>query len=151
VDAFQRIEATRRWQEQNIVPSWVSFRSCVESLIPSYNETKEGIEAPAVIVTSDDHNIVISSDRGLAKDRFHCVTISIRISLNEGEYVIAATAENWLTRHGQRISRQNQKVYRFTLKADPEDPTNVWISSDFGACSSMKAAESLLLKTLHAQ
>jgi hypothetical protein len=149
VDAFQKIEATRRWLTQNIVPSWVVFRSCVESLIISYNETEEGKAAPAVIVPSgDDHTIVISSDRGIAKDMFHYMTVAIQVTLNEGDYVIVATRENWLTRYGQRISRQNQKVYKFTLKEDSEDGTPRWTSSDFGSCSSMEAAESLLLKSL---
>jgi hypothetical protein len=148
MDAFQRSEAKRALLTKSIAPCWVEFRSAVESLVRSYNETQDGRFQPATISLSSDHAILISSARGMAEDEFHNVTLIIKISLDEGEYVISATRETWLTRQGLNLSKQDEDSYSFKLDGDPEEGKVGLTSTAFGNCTPSKAAEALLVKTL---
>jgi hypothetical protein len=150
MDAFQAREAKRTLLAKNIVISWAIFRSALESLLHSYNETQQGTLHPAKLdPVSDDTTIVISSGRGMAKDEFNTVVIVITIRLDKGEYLISARKETWLSRQQVRISKANKDdLYEFTLDGDPENG-ELWLAStEFGRCTPSKAAESLLVKTL---
>jgi hypothetical protein len=149
MDAFQESEAKRALIARNLVPCWVEFRSAVESLIPSYNETRGGKVHPASVAPVGELAIVVSSDRGPADDEYHTVTIVITISLKEGEYVIAATEETWHTRQGLKLSKQDEYSYEFKLDGDLEEG-KVWlVSTEFGKhITPFEAAEALLMKIL---
>ena len=146
MDAFQKSEAKRPLLARGIVASWVEFRSGIESLIRSYNETQQGESYPAVIA-SGERGIVISTERS-GGDQVHSVTIAVTISLDEGQHLIAALKETWwLNRQGGLAKRQEDR-YTFKLDGDPEEG-KVWLaSSDFGNCTPPQAAEALLVKTL---
>lgn len=149
MNAFERAESKAQLLRRECLPIWAALRSAVEDLIRSYNRTQKGGFYPAALQPIEgDRALVISCEKGLANDRFNQVTVTIKISLHEGEYEIVVVTERWLSRQSHSLMQESTSTETFTFDGDVTTQ-KVWlVSSEDRQLSAFQCAESFLVNAL---
>lgn len=147
MNVFERMELRRALLRSQIVPTWKTFQSAIKELVSSYNLIEEGKRWPAKVESSGDTSIVISSERGMAHDSFHSVSLVVAIGLDEGHYRINATGEDWFLLKGSKRNVEKFIEVDFILDGDPEQIAT-WLVHNKKKFSVQQAAEAILERAL---
>ena len=146
MNAFDRLEATRKLRRLSVHKTWVVFRTAVHELVASYNGIQEGQLNPAKIEEPSETSIIITSPRP-SPNQFSSVSLVVRMTLQDQKCSILAYAQECLVEHGTPFAPTKFMDAEIVLAADPETK-KVWLQYMDKRFSPQELAESLLYATL---
>jgi hypothetical protein len=119
--------------------------------VGTYNQTKKGHACPAKLKSlHDDRLLIITSPRGQAEDHYHLITVEIRASVREEEFLIEATKSEWAAppvEGALPTESIDTSEYIFQLDADLATG-DTWLAYKDQKFGAFKCAEFLLFEAL---
>ena len=125
---FDRMHLKQQFLRSELVPTWASFRQCIDDLITSYNALDPGEPHCASVKENGDMALMIECKMGpgTGGDSFSSLIILIKAKLDRGKLAIQSVTEHWQTIASTRFLRESSSIQEFPLDGDPSSKS-VWL------------------------